>query len=649
MKAKKKSRLCSMLLTIGLLCSMMVMPVSAATTHMDVNTTTIGKVQIAVKDSDPNAKVSLYQIVQVLNTMKGETHGESEELETEASGMRWMVDKDDASQSAIGTWAKAYAAGKRFGPAGSEVTLTLENPDELNKMTQEQAAAFYQALAREMVTNSAMANKVHKIDAANGSTSGTTTTYTFNTIDGNASLVTGAYLAVGQSGINVYATTSVNVLPYRDAEDNNRLKYPVNKMVEMKASTTSIEKRIIDDTDSSQSNYKEATVAVGDTVTFQIDTGVPKYQGDFDVTKIRYTIVDVMRNSYKYVDGSMSAYGMIEGSTDKNAIASQNYALSTTGSVYVNNSGEAIFVQLGSSTFHGLNGEDMSGASTVAEAVTAYNTAHSTAYDTSSVTKSEDYTGVVLDFYGAYAVIGQYDKLTFEYKTTITDKELDSVKTNTNTAHLNYSVSLSNPDQINTVKDVVTSYTYGLDIEKVDGNDIDMKLNGVYFDLYRLEGSTMSQSEVDELRGSAGFVADNYEITQNEGANNYTVYKLIKKDLVTGNYTDLTPDAAPEGLIKVNGLDLGTYKLVETATQAGYNLLEGPIRITLSQAPNDGQHEMLTGSTSGRAKEMVQNFKGITLPSTGGVGTTLFFLFGIMLMGGAIAVLVYRSRRNYNI
>lgn len=635
-----RKRVWSMLMSAVLLCSMLVLPASAADTHMDVNTTVIKSVQVVVKDNDPNAKVTLYKIAEVMDTKAGGAHSDAEEeMRAEASALRWAIDAgaaEDAYASAIGTWAAAYANGKRFGAAGAEVTLTLDTPDDLNRMTNEQAAAFYQALAKAIVTNEIAADKVGTTTLTNGITSGGKTTYTMND-----QLTTGAYVAVGQSGVNVYATTSANLLPYRDPDAGNALTYPKNTQIEMKYSKTSITKEIIDDKDAAtQTTKKEATVAVGDTVTFQIETGIPKYQGDFDAAKVRYTIVDVMHRAYKYTDSSMSVVGAMNAGSVTTPIASSSYSLITNATVYAKEDGTPIFVQNGT-TFYGLNGEDLSGANSTDTATAAYNSAHGT-----SVTPSvaADYSGIIVDFTGSYGAIQSYDKLAYEYKATITDKALDSVTTNTNTAHLNYSVSASNPNVVNTMKDTVTSFTYALDVTKQDGNDANIKLNGVYFDLWKLIGSTMSDSEVESIQGAPGYVADDYEFTKNDGGTN-TVYQRIQQNLETKNYTDTATGATAEGLIKVEGLDIGTYKLVEVSTLAGYNLLSDPIMITLNQAASEGSHQNLTGRPDGRYEQIVQNFKGITLPSTGGEGTMAFLFFGILMMGGAMTLLIMKHRR----
>lgn len=637
---KLHKRVWSMLMSVVLLCSIMVLPASAADTHMDVNTTIIQSVQVIVKDNDPNAQVTLYKIAEVMDTKAGGAHSDaSEEMRAEASALRWAIDTDAneaAYASAIGTWAAAYANGKKFGPVGSEVTLTMDTPDDLNRMTNEQAAAFYQALSKAIVTNEIDAAKVGTNTLTGGITSGGKTTYTLNSI-----LTTGAYVAVGQSGVNVYATTSANLLPYRDPDAGNALTYPKNTQIEMKYSKTSITKEIIDDKDAAtQTTKKEATVAIGDTVTFQVETGIPKYQGDFDAAKVRYTIVDVMHRAYKYTENSMNVVGAMNAGSVNTPISSSNYALITNAVVYAKNDGVPIFVQNGT-TFYGLNGEDMSTANSIDAALAAYNSAHGT---TAAASVAADYSGIIVDFTGSYGAIKDYDKLAYEYKATITDKAVVSATTNTNTAHLNYSVSASNPNIINTMKDTVTSFTYALDVTKQDGNDANIKLNGVYFDLWKLIGSTMSDDEVAAIQGANGYVADDYEFTKNDNGTN-TVYQRIQQNLETKNYTDLDAAAVAEGLIKVEGLDIGTYKLVEISTLAGYNLLSDPIMITLNQAASEGSHQNLTGRPDGRYEQIVQNFKGITLPSTGGAGTMAFLLFGILLMGGAMALLLLKYRR----
>lgn len=84
------------------------------------------------------------------------------------------------------------------------------------------------------------------------------------------------------------------------------------------------------------------------------------------------------------------------------------------------------------------------------------------------------------------------------------------------------------------------------------------------------------------------------------------------------------------GNVTIKGVDLDKYTLVETSAPAGYNLLKDPVEVTV-------------GADNALVVE-VANQSGTELPSTGGMGTTIFYVLGGVLMAGAFVLLVVRKR-----
>lgn len=112
-----------------------------------------------------------------------------------------------------------------------------------------------------------------------------------------------------------------------------------------------------------------------------------------------------------------------------------------------------------------------------------------------------------------------------------------------------------------------------------------------------------------------------------------------------GLLTDWTTDAAAAGVtmtsngdkaLILNGLDAGTYYLEETKAPDGYNKLTAPVTVTISK---DG---VVSPAENGIV--YVSNNAGATLPSTGGMGTTLFYVIGGGLMVAAVVLLVTKKR-----
>lgn len=117
--------------------------------------------------------------------------------------------------------------------------------------------------------------------------------------------------------------------------------------------------------------------------------------------------------------------------------------------------------------------------------------------------------------------------------------------------------------------------------------------------------------------------------------------KLTKADDHTyrvdpkGNATMVSPI---EGKFNVNGLKAGTYYLKEMAAPKGYNKLANPITVTID---NEGK---ITVGNKTTTEVDVENKSGTLLPSTGGMGTTLIYLAGIVLVVLSGYVLISKRR-----
>ena len=106
------------------------------------------------------------------------------------------------------------------------------------------------------------------------------------------------------------------------------------------------------------------------------------------------------------------------------------------------------------------------------------------------------------------------------------------------------------------------------------------------------------------------------------------------------------------GKITIKGLDDATeYYLYETKAPAGYNRLTDAVKFKIT-AGYDGSGENCTSVTTEVNEDdpqaglsiTVKNNKGAYLPSTGGIGTTIFYVLGGVLMAGAFVRLVVRKR-----
>ena len=95
------------------------------------------------------------------------------------------------------------------------------------------------------------------------------------------------------------------------------------------------------------------------------------------------------------------------------------------------------------------------------------------------------------------------------------------------------------------------------------------------------------------------------------------------------------------GKIEIDGLDSDTYYLREVKAPNGYNKLAEDIKIEIT-GPTEGQDGKLTYTT---VLAKVNNQSGTELPSTGGIGTTIFYVAGGVLVIGAAALLIAKRKK----
>ena len=123
------------------------------------------------------------------------------------------------------------------------------------------------------------------------------------------------------------------------------------------------------------------------------------------------------------------------------------------------------------------------------------------------------------------------------------------------------------------------------------------------------------------------------------------IYRVAK----TGETSEEIVTVA-SGAITIYGLDNKKYYLKETEAPAGFNKLTNLVEVNLTDGinltatPEDGQ---MDGNATGAVS--VENKAGTTLPSTGGMGTTLFYVVGGLLMAAAAVLLIAKKRMGKNV
>lgn len=243
------------------------------------------------------------------------------------------------------------------------------------------------------------------------------------------------------------------------------------------------------------------------------------------------------------------------------------------------------------------------------------------------------------------AAITKDTKITVKYTTTLNQNAVIGLDGNPNDVFLSYSNNPNAPSDTTgtgttnmgkTPKDEVLVFTYELDTTKVDGSDAG-KLAGAEFELYKTVDGTENYATVEDgkLTGWTTTEADASTLTSDEN-----------------------------GLFKVAGLDDGTYALRETKAPSGYNSLAKDVELTIAATTVNNQSwtgtpsDALTALTitidgqtdqgntdTGVVNAAIENNKGLTLPSTGGIGTIIFYIAGGLLMAGAITFFVLKKKK----
>lgn len=166
---------------------------------------------------------------------------------------------------------------------------------------------------------------------------------------------------------------------------------------------------------------------------------------------------------------------------------------------------------------------------------------------------------------------------------------------------------------------------------------------------YEIGGSNFTKKNGNDVSAQPlGDVVFILSKTEQNGGSNTTKYAAVDASgYLTGwknekaEATELKTD--PNGHITVKGLDADTYILTETATLSGYNLLDDTITVTISDT-GAVTYKLTKSTGNAEGSITVVNKTGSLLPSTGGAGTTIFYVLGAILAVGAGVLLVVRRR-----
>lgn len=481
------------------------------------------------------------------------------------------------------------------GVNGEELLAALKGPEETPTAYQTCTTAAEVAKVLEGYTDDSQAIK--EFSDIVGQHLSETMSGTLSAYDEVSKSYTISGLAAGY-----YFIKDADTVAETDAYTDFILKLTNDETITRKADVPTVEKKVQEDdkdiTNGENENYGEgyndvADWNIGDAVPFKLIGTLPTNFADYDT--YQYIFHDTLSAGLDLNEESIAVYyASDKAGTDKTSISSDNYTIHVPGTEDADQcSFEVAFADL-----------------TSVKGVTAKK----------------------------YIIV--------EYTATLNKDAEIGLPGNPNKVYLEFS---NNPnsggegDTGETPEDKVIVFTYELDVTKVEGGDGEnagKKLKDAEFKLYDANGKYVIVDDEGKVTGWADTEAGGSTLKSDEN-----------------------------GLFKVIGLDDGTYWLKETKAPDGYNLITNPIKIeikattvndqdwTAMEGPADAlkvlEIKVTVGSTttsgngdteSGIVATDIQNNKGAELPETGGMGTTIFYVLGAILVLGAGVLLIARRR-----
>lgn len=256
-------------------------------------------------------------------------------------------------------------------------------------------------------------------------------------------------------------------------------------------------------------------------------------------------------------------------------------------------------------------------------------------YTVSTQSGANDGTEITIKFADLKTAVNATsdNKITVVYKATLNEQSVIGSAGNPNKVYLEFSNNPNGEGTGKTPEDTVIVFTYKVAANKVDGND--EKLAGAGFKLSKFDKESDSWKLVGyqnvklDARGNPVETNGRYEVA---------------------NATDTS--------FAWNRIDDGKYKLEEVVTPAGYNTIDpvefdvvaGHANLTLSSLSGTkttgtvGEYTFTANAAEGSLTTNIVNQSGTVLPSTGGMGTTVFYVVGGGLMAVAVVLLVTKKR-----
>lgn len=321
------------------------------------------------------------------------------------------------------------------------------------------------------------------------------------------------------------------------------------------AGVPTVDKKIVE----GENRLEKNDVSIGDTVTYEITSTIPKYPANTDLSKVSYYLTDTLSKGLTFK--SVTSVVAKAAGKDDLTLTTAQYDITNTNNTDADNTIKFSF-----------NNKD--------DAENKFNT------------------------------IKDYDSIVITYTATLNENAVIASVGNPNKVYLTYTNDPSTGSTADTTEITVVTYTYKVDVVKQDSVTDSKKLEGAKFELRKADGTT--------------------------------------------KISDATTDA--NGELTFSGLDAGTYTLVEVEAPEGYVLPTGDAAVTTftveAPATPNGSYEIkdVSGNNSSVLSNVItiKNVKGVNLPQTGGAGTWMFTIGGLVLMAGAVVVFMATRKKKAN-
>lgn len=405
-----------------------------------------------------------------------------------------------------------------------------------------------------------------------------------------------AFVKVDGDDLAVYAGYAKTELPNQEGAYTVSAKYANGPTIDKKTNATK-------GAGKTQEWKETAAAGVGETVRFYVKVNIPKYN---DGTTLNLTVNDTLTN-LEYQPNSVRVY-------------SEEPQLSNTG---VTTSDENIITgAIKNTTIGNYQSDNGTG--------------------TQKLMFELDYAAIMKN--------ATAEKSVYVYYEAIVKPEAvkNGTHEGTNVASLTYS-NASTPGSAHETDKVTTKvFDYYLKLNKVKNNTEDA-LKGAKFSVY-----------TDETGGDA------IPFVKETDTNGTEYYRPAEKNETTNIVTVL------EANFQIRGLDANTYYLEEVATPKGYTKPEGRFRIVMTSNFENGKHtgkldsdktksymealnsadKNLVYAGSGADATLmhqfsatIKNFSTPDLPTTGGTGTVLLSIGGVVLMAAGAYLLFFRKKK----